>query len=259
MFEGLQERLCELLCAEVTIHKRDDNVWMLDTPFTFPDGDAYPLYLSKTVTSGVRISDLGHTLMHISYETDIDNVLEGRRHTLMQEIVSQSEVGMDDEKGHFFIETSTENLASAVFSLGQVLTRVYDLTFLDRSRVSSTFYEDLEKFLTSIVEEERIEKDYVVPSLVGANNYPIDFYIKSNKGDPVFLYGIPSRDKVRLTTIFLQHFLSQGISFESVLVFEDQEKISRADLARLSNGGGEMIASMNATDDLRRKVLKKVA
>lgn len=31
-----------------------------------------------------------------------------------------------------------------------------------------------------------------------------------------------------------------------------------ADLARLSNAGGEMIASLNAESDFRRKIMKKV-
>jgi hypothetical protein len=42
-------------------------------------------------------------------------------------------------------------------------------------------------------------------------------------------------------------------------VFEDQQEIPRADLARLSNAGGEMVASLNAEGDLRRKLERKAA
>jgi hypothetical protein len=75
----------------------------------------------------------------------------------------------------------------------------------------------------------------------------------------LFLFGIPNRDKARLTTIFLQYYLQNHIEFDSLLVFENQEEIPRSDLARLSNVGGEMIASLNAEDDFRRKLRKKAA
>ncbi len=76
---------------------------------------------------------------------------------------------------------------------------------------------------------------------------------------PLFLYGVSNRDKARLTTIFLQYFINQGIEFDSFLVFENQQEMPRADLARLSNVGGEMIASLNAEDDFKRKLLRKAA
>ena len=44
-----------------------------------------------------------------------------------------------------------------------------------------------------------------------------------------------------------------------MLVFENQVDIPRPDLARLSNVGGDMISSLNAEDDFRRKLLKRVA
>ena len=40
----LEKALCEKLCARVRLHQRDDAVLMLETPFTFPDGDSYPIY-----------------------------------------------------------------------------------------------------------------------------------------------------------------------------------------------------------------------
>ena len=83
----LEKTLCERLCANVRIHRRDDGVLMLDTPFTFPDGDHYPIYLSETSTGGVILSDRGHTLMCISYEHDVDAYFDGTRAMLREQIV----------------------------------------------------------------------------------------------------------------------------------------------------------------------------
>ena len=41
----------------------------------FPDEDGYPFHLAEAPSGGLRLSDCGHTLMHISYEHDIDSFL----------------------------------------------------------------------------------------------------------------------------------------------------------------------------------------
>jgi hypothetical protein len=46
--------------------------------------------------------------------------------------------------------------------------------------------------------------------------------------------------------------------FDSLLIFSDQGSIPKQDLARLSNAGGEMIASLDAEADFSRKLLRKV-
>ena len=63
---------------------------MLRTHFTFPDGDGYPFHLAEAPAGGLRLSDLGHTLMHISYEHDIDTFLTGTHRT---DLARLSDVG----------------------------------------------------------------------------------------------------------------------------------------------------------------------
>jgi len=254
-----EKLLCAQLCANVSVITRPDQVVMLDTPFHFPDGDHYPIYLEETGTGGVRLRDGGHTLMHLSYENDIDKYFEGTRQMLLEQVLSHEQVAYDRERGEFYLDTSLEHLADGVFRLGQALTRIYDLTFLNRSHVASTFYDDLQEQIKAIVPEDRIKRDYVVEGIPDAENYLVDFCIETNRGVPLFLYGIPNRDKARLATIFLQYLNQQDVKYDSLLVFENQQEIPRPDLARLSNVGGEMIASLNAENDFRRKLQKKVA
>jgi len=91
-----------------------------------------------------------------------------------------------------------------------------------------------------------------------AKDYPIDYRIEG-KHSPLFLFGIPNKDKARLTTIILERLLRSNANFDSLLIFSDQSSIPRSDLARLSNAGGEMIASLDAETDFHRKLLRKVA
>ncbi len=253
----LEKTLCERLCAHVRIHTRADGVLLLDTPFTFPDGDHYPVYLSETRTGGVVLSDRGHTLMHISYEHDVDTLFTGTRAALREQVVS--EAGIQERAGVFSVEVSPDQLAEALFRFGQALTKVYDLTLLGRGYVTSTFYEDLEAMLFTLVDAGSIEADYVPSEIEDGSRYPVDYRLWGKRARPVFLYGVPNRDKARLTTIILSHFLLQGLSFESVIVFENQQEIPRLDLARLTNVADTAVASLAAKDDLGRKLNRLAA
>ena len=254
--DALQNLLCERLCEEVRVERRPDGALMLRTHFQFPDGDRYPIHLSEAAAGGLRLSDRGHTLMHISYEHDIDSFMDGTRGMLMERIMGES--GLQWDGGAFCLDTSPERLPEAIFNFGQALTRVYDLTLLSRSNVGSTFYDDLADLISSLVDEAKIQPDYL-PTVPNAQAYPVDYRIEGKDAIPLFLYGVPNRDKARLTTIMLSYFHRYDLRFESILVFEDQAEIPRLDLARLSDVGGDMISSLESRGDFNRKVLQRVA
>jgi len=244
------------MCAEVRLIDRKNGRLLVTTPFLFPDGDPYLVYLQERPGGVLRLTDAGHTLMHLSYENDIDKFREGSRGRLFDQILSEQDV--IEKEGEFFIDSSPDGLSNALFRLAQTLTKICDLTFLNRARVESTFYEDLTEVLSRIVPTEKISQDYIFAEMANAEDYPIDYRIEG-KDDPLFVFGIPNRDKARLATIVLERLLRANAQFESVLIFADQGSIPRKDLARLSNAGGEMVASLDAQEDLRRKITRRAA
>ena len=254
--DALRKLPCERLWEDVRVERRPDGALMLRTRFQFPDGDRYPIHLSEAGPEGIRLSDRGHTLMHISYEHDVDSFLDGTRGMLLERIADES--GLRRDGGAFCLDTAPERLPEAVFRFGQALTRIYDLTLLSRSAVASTFYDDLAELLSRLVDEVRIQRDHE-PPVPNARAYPVDYRIEGKNDTPLFLYGVPNRDKARLATIMLSHFLRRELAFESMLVFENQAEIPRTDLARLSDVGGDMISSLASVDDLERKLRKRVA
>ena len=253
----LEQLLCERLCASVRVYQRDDGVLMLDSPFSFPDGDRYPIYICESPAGGVTLSDQGHTLMHISYEHDVDTLYEGARASLREQIVRES--GIEENEGIFTVTAPAHQIADALFKLGQALTKIHDLTFLSRDRVASSFYEDLQSVLYTMVADDKVEADYVPPDVPNGHNYPVDYCLEGRDGTPIFLYGVPNRDKARLTTIILSHFLLHDLTFESVIVYANQQDIPRLDLARLTNVAGTAVASLEAEKDLRRKIRRLAA
>ena len=254
---ALQRLLCDRLCEEVHMTKRPDGAVMLRTHFEFPDGDRFPIHVSELGAGGLRLSDHGHTLMHISYDHDVDSFLEGTRGQLIER--TMAETGLEWDGGAFCFDSPIERLPEAIFRFGQALTRVYDLTFLARSHVQSTFYDDLTDLLAGLVDEDKIQPDYRPEAVPNPEAYYVDYQIEGKSDTPLFLYGVPNRDKARLTTIMLSHFHRHELKFESLLVFEDQAEIPRLDLARLSDVGGEMISSLESSGDLNRKLLQRMA
>lgn len=256
--EAMQKLLCERLCQDVRVDSRPDGALMLRTHFEFPDGDRFPIHLSQAATGGLRLSDRGHTLMHVSYEHNIDSFMDGTRGMLLERIMAETGLSWDGDGGAFCIDTSPERLPEAIFTFGQALTRVYDLTLLSRSNVGSTFYDDLNDLLFQFIDEASIEREFE-PDIPNARAYVVDYRIESKSGIPLFLFGVPDRDKARLATIMLSHFHLLTMRFESIIVFQDQAEIPRMDLARLSDVGGDMISSLAARQDFNRKLLQRAA
>jgi len=77
----------------------------------------------------------------------------------LDQILVDASVSEDD--GEFYVEAPWAELESSVFRVAQALTRIHDLSFLNRLRNESSFYEDLREAQQSVV---------------GAD-YPVDYYI----------------------------------------------------------------------------------
>lgn len=53
----LQDKLCSLMCADVKIRSKGVNLLMVETPFYFPDGDPYQLYIKEMPGGNIRLTE----------------------------------------------------------------------------------------------------------------------------------------------------------------------------------------------------------
>jgi hypothetical protein len=67
---------------------------------------------------------------------------------------------------------------------------------------------------------------------------------------PLYLFGVPNRDKARLATIVLQQLNSANLDFNSMVVFQNATDIPHRDLNRLMSAANDMVASIYSSDDL---------
>ena len=258
--EDIQKKLCEQLCKSVRVAKRFeyDNELMLETNFGFPDGDHYQIYLSDN-PGGVRLSDKGNTLMRMSYGIEIDDFLTSPRLSLIDQILNEEEVKL--AQGELFVDSPMDRISEALFRYSSAVTRIYDLTLHLQSRPTATFYDDLENLIFQKVREEDVNSDYCLPEIQDSEIYPVDYRFKGKHSDHLFMYGIPSQDKAKSVTIDLAHFLCENVSFESILVFQDQSEIQDNTLTRLRNASGEMemIDSLGSRSVLFEKMDHRIA
>jgi len=251
IYKDLKEAICRSLCADVTVVERDDGYFFIDTPFEFGDGDHYSLFLKLLPSGGVRITDRGTTFMRMSYLNDLAKFKDGMRGRLLESLLGGS--GLREESGEFFIDVPGDALGSSLVKFGQAITRIHDLTFLNKSRVATTFYEDLREEVEEIVGKDRVIENYIVPDVPNADIYPVDLYVKGES--PLFVFGVPDQGKARLATVILQylrHYL--GPRFRSLVVLEDQSSIPHNDRGRLINAATMMVNTLEAKDDLRVKL-----
>lgn len=251
----LKSAVCKSLCADVRIIERNDGYFFVETPFEFGDGDHYSLFLKFLPAGGVRITDRGTTFMRLSYLNDLSKFRDGSRGRLLDQVVTAAGVQQDD--GEFFMDVAGEELGASLVRFGQAITRVHDLTFLNKTRVASTFYEDLREQVQDIVGDEVVE-NYIVPGVPMAEAYPVDLFVQGERS-PVYIFGVPDQAKARLATIIIQYLrlhlnADPKSRFKSLVVFQDQANIPHKDRSRLINAASMMVDTLNARDDMRFKL-----
>ena len=252
--DAIRKTLCAAFCEDVVVRARGD-LLTVSIPMIARDGDGLTAYLSRT-TAGWRLSDGANTMMRLSYENDLSKLLSGGRGKLYAQILTES--GLQEDDGELYLEVPANGLTQGLFTLGQGITRIEDLALWTTSRVESTFLEDLKAALLAFLPAERLEADYLVPGLAGAENYPVDFCIHTG-ARPLYLFGVNNQEKARLATIILQHLQQNGGQFESMAVCADFDSIPRKDRHRLMIAANDIVPQASDIASIRQKVQHRLA
>ncbi len=246
---AIRARLCDAFCRDVGVWSCGDNV-AISLPMTSRDGDHITVY-AHMENGGWRVSDMGTTLMRLSYDHDLGKLLSGPREKLYTSTLAES--GLAEDDGNIYIDVPADDLVHGLFVLGQGLSRIESLGLWTRSRVESTFYDDLRGVLAETVPPEEIEADYIVPNIQNASDYPVDFRI-TTPGRPLYLFGVNGRDKARLTTIILQYLMRHASPFDSMVVCQDSEELSRADRSRLMAAANDVVPNISDKETIAQKI-----
>lgn len=249
----LQELLCEQWCSEVEIG-RDSVGLRLSLPLSDADGDAVTVWIAQTV-GGWTLRDCGTTLMRLSYDLDVDLLETGNRAKVLERILSEHQVTLQD--GELVCHVEERALGAALLRFGQASLRICDIKLWSQARVASTFYDDLQANLLSIVGPNRLAVDYAVPNIPDSENYLVDFAVTGG-ARPLYIFGVPNSDKAKLANIVLLHLQQANHQFDSLVVPSDFESISKPDFRRLMNVANDVVDSSSSVDAIARKIRQRI-
>ncbi|MDZ7754782.1 DUF1828 domain-containing protein [Rhodohalobacter sp.] len=236
----------------VRLHEEGVNRYRLFTPFTFDDGDGFSIVLRKN-GDGWLLSDEGHTFMHMSYEMDMAALEKGNRAELLDSVLNN--FGISESDGSLELRFNPEDAGNALYTYLQALTKITDLSYLNREIVKSTFIEDFKQTLETDLPDGRYKFDFHFEEYDPQKSYPVDCFV-NGMDLPLLIFAIQNDDKCRDVTISLHQFEKWGIPFRSLAIFENQTDINRKVLARFSDVSDKQFSSLISNRERIGKYLK---
>ncbi len=244
----------ESVSDQVTLEPEGLDRFRVLTPFQFEDRDHLAIVLKRSNDSWV-LSDEGHTYMHLTYEISEKDFQKGTRAKIISNALDAYAV--EDRGGELVIRVPDHRYGDALFSFVQALLRITDVSYLSRERIRSTFIEDFRSFMTEQIPSSRREFEWHDPVHDRAANYVVDCKV-NGMTRPLFVFALPTDDRVRDATIALLQFERWGLGSRSLAIFEDQEQVNRKVLARFSDTCEKQFSSLSANRDRISRFLREV-
>ena len=169
--------------------------------------------------------------MHLTYSIDAKGFERGTHQKAIASALSR--FGLENNRGELAIRITDDRFGDALWSFIQALIRISDLTYLSRSRVYSTFLEDLRGLIEEAVPEERRVFDWHDPEHDPEGKYSVDCRINGMQ-KPIYIFALTNDDRARDATINILQFEKWGRPSVSVGIFEGQEEVNRKALAKFS-------------------------
>lgn len=238
--ENIERDFHAKVSEKVQLHAEGVNRYFVFTPFMFDDGDHLVIVLKKEGERWI-LSDEAHTYMRLTYDIKEEDLHKGTRQKIISNALSMFEV--DDRDGELILPVPDERYGDALYSFVQAILKISDVSFLSRERVRSAFKDDFRALMEESVPENRLEFDWFDPERDPQKKYKVDCRI-NGMPDPLFVHALANDDNVRDATIALLQFERMGLSFRALAIFEDQEKIGRNVLARITDVCGKQFSSI---------------
>jgi hypothetical protein len=253
--QDIIEEFKESACGEIDLTSSGINRYLVHVPFSFTDGDHYVVILRPEGDKWV-LSDEGHTFMHLSYELRDMEFEEGNRRKIIDEVLNSYQI--ENRAGELVLTIPPSRYGDALFTFVEAITRITDITFLNREVVKSTFREDFDRVVSEKGNEAGITNiafGYTHPLHDPHGNYPVDARLNGVMPRQVLMFAIGNDDQCQTTTIVLHQWEKWQEQFHSIAVFRDQTEINRLYLARLSDVLGKHLPSLEIAKERLKKEL----
>jgi hypothetical protein len=252
--ESVLAQFKEKVNEKVAVIERGTNRYTIITPFIFEDGDSIVIILKYNAElKSWYLTDEEHTFFHLGYFIDEKDMFSGTRQMIIDNALSM--YGISNKAGELIKVVEEDKFGDALYDFVQSLMKINDVTYLDRERVRSTFYEDFQVSMRQIATKRKIEVRFNVYDKSDIKKeYPIDCIIITKK-QPVFLFAIHNDNKCKDATITIYEFHRRAIDFHPIAIFENQEGISSKTLARFTVTCDKLIPSLSYVEEVDKYLM----
>jgi hypothetical protein len=221
----------------VRLKKRRPNVFQVYAPFFHEDGDMLDMFIEPQ-NGGVRVCDFGKTLMRLSYTFELNT--ENKRR-IFHELLSENRVEFDDANGNIYLDSTAEDVCSAVLHFSQVVAKVSRLDVLKREIVSGLFFDLVDEFVTQ--ELNAYSPNLRAIPIPGKDEYEVtcEFAIKPH---PVYLIAVRGSSRARLAALSFLEFQRAGLKFKGCVVHDDMEALPAKDRKRITSAADKQFPSL---------------
>lgn len=228
MITDFLENIRKSFNNRITFRKKGEGIYQIIAPFYHEDGDMYDLFLDiEDQKNKVRVCDHGLTLMRLSYTYDLDTP---KKEEIFYQILNDN--GIENGNGNLFIETDSSQAYYAILRFTQVISKITNMQLYRREVVRSLFYEDLEGFIKTELQEFMPVENYL--PIPNRDEFEVDFCFDILPKN-LFLFGVKDLSKARLVTISCLEYLRESIPFRSVIVHEDFDSLTAKDRRIITN------------------------
>jgi len=224
---------------KINIYPRREGLYQLILPIYFDDGDMIDIYLSSCPDNKdkIRILDCGMTLMRLSYTDEVDDSFNKKK---LEDLLHQHKIQNKD--GNLYLDTSKEFIYQNIMQFIGCQQKIYDLRLFNAESIQSFFFEKLDKFIKTELQRFKPKKSVIplkdIPIL--KVDYAFEFCKK-----PFYLFGVNNKEKANNSTIALIEFQKAKLSFISLIVHENIQKISETDQIYLTQNADKQFTSLD--------------
>lgn len=249
---NITEQIREQIADAIGIRSTSAKQFTVDIPWSFPDGDQCRVYVEKSDDGKWTVSDGGDSVMRASYSGDID-ILSKDYSERFQGILRMR--GLTQQRGEVSA-TSVGDLGEAVFTVAQASVDIVQLARMPKEKKVA----DRSRFLTRLGD---IIGSAVPYNLVASKwhdevddaelLYEVDYRIDSKKpsGNPLFVFGANTSNACIHATMSCLFYRTHGHRFSAIAVYNEDNKIPRKEIARLSKEVVRSFPSVGDADSIR--------
>lgn len=227
----LKEKVSQDLLHEFHFYDEGKDRFRVATPFLLKDSDFLMLVLKKEGDHWI-VSDEGDGFMRLTLHMSWKHFSSGgTREKLLEGILSEFQI--TDRDGELIIPVENDNFGTALYRASQAILKILNLSFLERDKVRSTFFEDFQDLFYENFSDGSYKFDWSHPEKDKARHYSVDCRVEGATA-PVFIYALNNDNKLGDAEVSIYKFHDWNLNFKPVAILEKSSAVSQKRLDRFS-------------------------